>query len=481
MEVEKILILQSEDIQKAMQRLDNTGLGVLFVIDENEKMVGILTDGDIRRALLKNATISTHILSVMNTNFFSLSINIENNEIVKHFSSKIKVIPLINIKGQVVDYATINKLKYIPISSPLLNGNELMYVNECINTNWISSQGKYVKKFEELFSARHNDFEAVSVSNGTVALHLAFESLGVSTGDEIIVPNFTFVASVNSILHAKATPVLVDIDPFTLNIDCELIEKSISCKTKAILVVHLYGLPCEMDKILKIAKEHNLLVIEDCAESLGSMFDDQIVGTFGDASTFSFYGNKTITTGEGGMVLFREKEIAEKARILRDHGMDKSKRYWHNFVGYNYRMTNIQAAIGVAQFEQLDDFIIKKRKIAEIYSRLISGFDYFHLPFDNSKFFNTFWLYTFLIKENAPFTRDELIEYLKINGIETRPVFYPINIMPPYFEFGDFKDLPVSNSISKKGISLPSSVSLDFKLVEYIGEIISKFCSFYSI
>ena len=481
MEVEKILILQSEDIQKGMQSLDDTGLGILFVINENEKLVGILTDGDIRRALLKNASLSTPLNNVMNTNFFSLSINIKNNEIVKYFSSKIRVIPLINDKGQVVDYATINKLKYIPISSPLLKGNELMYVTECINTNWISSQGKYVKKFEEQFSKRHNNFDAVSVSNGTVALHLAFESLGVSAGDEVIVPNFTFVASVNSILFSKATPVLVDIDPLTLNIDCGLIEKSITSKTKAILVVHLYGLPCEMDEISKIAKAYNLLVIEDCAESLGSKFDNQIVGTFGDASTFSFYGNKTITTGEGGMVLFKNSDIAEKARVLRDHGMDKSKRYWHNFVGYNYRMTNIQAAIGVAQFEQLDDFIIKKRKIAEIYTRLISGFDFFDLPSDSNKFFNTFWLYTFLIKENAPFTRDELIEYLLINGIETRPVFYPINIMPPYMEFGDVKNLPISNSISKKGISLPSSVGLDFKLVEYIGEIISNFSSSYSI
>jgi perosamine synthetase len=479
MKVEKISILYKENIQKALEKINDTALGILFVIDEDEIMLGIVTDGDIRRALLKNGSILTTLNEVMNVDFFALNINVENNEIIKCFSTRIKVIPLLNSKGQIVDYATINKLKYVPISAPFLNGNELAYVTECINTNWISSQGKYVGIFEEMFSKRHLCYESISVCNGTVALHLAFEALGICEGDEVLVSNFTFVASINSILYSRAVPVLVDINSETLNIDVDLIEQKITSKTKAILVVHLYGLPSNMDEIIKLSKKYNLFIIEDCAEALGSLYNKQPVGTFGDASTFSFYGNKTITTGEGGMVLFKNKDVADKARILRDHGMDKNKRYWHNFIGYNYRMTNIQAAIGVAQFEQLDEFILKKREIASTYNNFISKFDYFNLPFDTESCYNTYWLYTIIIQDHSPFSRDEMIDFLKSNGIETRPVFYPINIMPPYLNYGKPEDLKISNNISLNGISLPSSVNLDIKLVDYIGELISKFCNSY--
>jgi perosamine synthetase len=259
-----------------------------------------------------------------------------------------------NKLNQLVDYSTIYKLRSISIASPLLNGNELNYVTDCLKTNWISSQGKYVKEFERQFELYHENFNAVAVSNGTVALHLALEAIGIGENDEVLVPNLTFAASVNAIIYAKAIPVLVDISKETLNIDLNKIENLITKNTKAIMVVHLYGSPCDMNSIIEISKKYNLKIIEDCAEALGSYYYNRPVGVFGDVSTFSFYGNKTITTGEGGMVLFKDNEIAEKARVLRDHGMSKSKRYWHDFVGYNYRLTNIQAAIGVAQFERLN-------------------------------------------------------------------------------------------------------------------------------
>ena len=268
---------------------------------------------------------------------------------------------------------------------------------------------------------------------------------------------------------------LVDIDPDTWNINIEKAALAITPRTKAIMPVHLYGHPCDMDAICMLAKEYNLLIIEDCAEALGSYYKDQPVGTFGDASTFSFFGNKTITTGEGGMVLFNDEVVAEKAATLRDHGMQKGRRYWHSEVGYNYRLTNLQAAIGVAQFERLDEFVSAKRKIAKTYNEALSSIPYFKIPAEKPGTINSYWLYTFIVKPESPFTRDDLINHLNQHGIETRPVFYPIHVMPPYINFGKSSLLTTSMSISKCGISLPTSVNLTEMELAYICKTISQF------
>jgi perosamine synthetase len=472
----ELLIIKSDDsLRKGLEKLNKSGLATLFVVDDNNKLIGILTDGTIRRSLLSNYTLESIVREVMKTDFVSFPVNTDNAIILAAINDAVKIIPLVDDLNHLVDYASINKIRRISIASPVLAGNELAYVTECIKTNWISSQGKYVRLFEDLFTKYHLDHQSLAVSNGTVALHLALVALGIGKDDEVIVPNLTFAASANAVLYTGAKPILVDIDPITWNLDVKKLESSVTQKTKAIMPVHLYGNPCNMDFIMKFAKIHNLFVIEDCAEALGSYYNGKPLGTFGDAATFSFYGNKTITTGEGGMIVFKDNKIAEKAAMLRDHGMNKTKRYWHEEVGYNYRLTNLQAAIGVAQFERLDDFVSAKRRIAKSYNEALGISKYFQLPNEEINTINSYWLYTCLITSNSLFNRDELINYLNSMGIETRPVFYPLHLMPPYYKFGNIDDLKCSLDIAQRGISLPSSVNLTEIELAYICNTIHNF------
>lgn len=476
MEIKKLLINESNSLKDALATIDSNGLGLVFVLnDASGKLSGVLTDGDIRRVMLKEYSLGTAIHEVMNRDFISLPVEEESNVILKHLSNKIKIIPLVDKDGKVVDYASIHKIKRIMIASPVLSGNELAYVTDCITTNWISSQGKYVRQFEELFTEYHLGHPSIAVSNGTVALHLALEALQIKKGDEVIVPDLTFAASVNAILYTGATPVLADIDKHTWNMDVSRIESLITPRTRAIMPVHLYGQPCDMQAIMAIAKKHNLLVIEDCAEALGSSIDGKPVGTFGDASTFSFYGNKTITTGEGGMVVFKDKQVADRALMLRDHGMKKDRRYWHEEVGYNYRLTNIQAAIGVAQFEQMSDFVVAKIHTAKTYTQALEGLGHFQLPVTLPNTVNSYWLYTILINPDAPFTRDELMEHLSHQGIETRPVFYTMHEMPPYQSYGQPSALANSMYVSRQGMSLPSSANLSPEELQHVCAAIKHF------
>lgn len=472
----ELLTIKSDDsLRKGLEKLNKSGLATLFVVDDNNILIGILTDGTIRRSLLSNYTLESIVSEVMKTDFVSFPVNTDNAIILAAINDTVKIIPLVDELNHLVDYASINKIRRISIASPVLSGNELAYVTECIKTNWISSQGKYVRLFEDLFSKYHLGYQSLAVSNGTVALHLALVALGIGKDDEVIVPNLTFAASANAVLYTGATPILVDIDPITWNLDVNKLESIVTPKTKAIMPVHLYGNPCNMDFIMKFAKIHNLFVIEDCAEALGSYYNEKPVGTFGDAATFSFYGNKTITTGEGGMIVFKDNKIAEKAAMLRDHGMKKTKRYWHEEVGYNYRLTNLQAAIGVAQFERLDDFVSAKRRIAKSYNEALGISKYFQLPNEEINTTNSYWLYTCLINPNSPFNRDELINYLNIRGVETRPVFYPLHLMPPYCRFANTDDLEYSLDIAQRGISLPSSVNLTEMELSYICNTIINF------
>lgn len=475
MEISELIVIEDNSIRTALRILDKSGSGVLFIVNSDSVLVGIVTDGDIRRSLINDVSLEEKISEIMNKDFVSLPIRSSNQIILQTLSDKIKVIPLIDKDGKVVDFATRKRLRKIPIASPQLEGNELAYVTDCIKTNWISSQGKYVKEFEEIFSNYHNGYYALAVSNGTVALHLALEALGIGEGDEVIVPDLTFAASINAILYTGATPVLVDVDSQSWNLNPELVRAAISNKTKGIMPVHLYGQPCDMKPIVEIANEYNLKIIEDCAEALGSTYFGQPVGCFGDVSTFSFFGNKTITTGEGGMIIFKDQKVYEKASVLRDHGMSKTRRYWHDMVGYNYRLTNLQAAIGVAQFERLETFVNRKRNAAALYNSVLSQSPFFQIPIVSDGYFNSYWLYTFLIKENSPFDREEFMDYMTNRSIETRPVFYPLHEMPPYQNFGNSQNLHISKDISERGVSLPSSVNLTEEELNHICQAISEF------
>lgn len=475
MELKDIIISKNNNLREALELLDKNGSGTLFVVNDLNKLIGVLTDGDVRRFLLKDVNLKVKVEVLMNREFTSLSIDTDNAKIIECLNDKIKYIPLLDAEGVIVDYASIDRLRRISICSPLLQGNELLYLTECVKTNWISSQGKYVRLFEKKFKDYHEGFEALAVSNGTVALHLALEALGIGEGHEVIVPDLTFAASVNAVIYTGATPVLVDVEKDSFNIDVTKIEKLITSKTKAIMPVHLYGQSCDMDAVVAIAKKHNLFIVEDCAEALGSLFKGRPVGVFGDVATFSFFGNKTITTGEGGMVLFKDSKIAHNASVLRDHGMSKEKRYWHDYVGFNYRLTNLQASVGVAQFERLEYFVQAKRNLAATYNVTLNKYDFFQTPIEKEGTFNSYWLYTFLVKDNAPFSREDLMDYLSKKGVESRPVFYPLHIMPPYKTYGNKEHLQTSTLISKSGVSLPSSVNLSELESKYICNSISDF------
>ncbi|MFH1439840.1 MAG: DegT/DnrJ/EryC1/StrS family aminotransferase [Candidatus Woesearchaeota archaeon] len=365
--------------------------------------------------------------------------------------------------------------KQIPLAKPNLKGNELRYVTECINTGWISSAGKFVEEFESKFADFCGVKHGISCCNGTVAIHLALLAVGIKEGDEVIIPNYTFAATANAILYCGAKPILIDAEKDTWCINPKLIKDKITKNTKAIIPVHIYGHPCNMDPIMEIAKENNLFVIEDCAEAHGAEYKSKDgtwrqVGSIGNIGCFSFYGNKIISTGEGGMCTTNNEKLADKMRLLKDHGMKKGKRYWHDIIGYNYRLTNIQAAVGLAQLEKIDEFIEKRIKIAKKYNELLKDVKGIILPPEKEWAKNVFWLYCILIND-FPISRDELIIKLKENGIDSRKFFYPLNIMQPY---KDDSSYPISKIISEKGICLPTYCELSEDGIEKIVECIKK-------
>ena len=350
----------------------------------------------------------------------------------------------------------------IPVCEPNIDEDELKNVTEAIKSGWISSAGGFIEQFEKEFARFLGVKHAISTSSGTTALHLALSALGVIPGDEVIIPDLTFVATAHAVRHCFANPILVDVMQSYWCINPKLIEKKITRKTKAIIPVHLYGNPCDMKPILEIAEKHGLFVIEDAAEALGSEYMGRKVGTFGDIACFSFYGNKTITTGEGGMCVTDDDELAEKMRLLRNQAMHPKKRYYHIRVGYNYRMTNIQAAIGLAQVRKLDTFIAIKRANAKLYNLLLSDCDDIVLHPEESWAKSTFWMYSILVNN-----RDKIAEKLRKEGIDTRPFFIPMHQLPPY---RDSDGYPSSDYLSMHGLNLPSSTRLTEDEVSFVCE-----------
>jgi perosamine synthetase len=353
----------------------------------------------------------------------------------------------------------------ISIAEPTLGEKELEYVIDCIKSNWISSRGKYVRRFEEDLAKYCGRSEGTATSSGTAALHLALESLGIGKGDEVIVPTLTFIATANAVSYTGAKPVFVDSHPDYWCMDPSKIDEKLTANTKAIVPVHLYGHPCDMKPILDLAEDRSLLVVEDAAESHGSEYNGKKTGIFGDVSCFSFYGNKTITTGEGGMCLTDDGSLAQTMRKLRDHGMDPNRRYWHDVIGFNYRMTNLQAAVGVAQVENLDVFVNARRRNANLYVSSLKEVESVVLQPEMSWAKNSFWNYSILLEQGFGMSRDELAEKLERNQIETRPLFLPIHSLPPYSDGDRFS---VADNLSRTGISLPNGPSLredDIKLI----------------
>ena len=339
----------------------------------------------------------------------------------------------------------------IPIYQPSLTGNEKKYVNECLDSTWISSKGKFITEFEREFAGYVGGEHAATVSNGTVAIHLALLALGIGPGDEVIVPTLTYIASVNAIAYTGATPVFVDSLLDTWQIDPEDVCRKITPRTKAVMAVHLYGHPCDMNALQQICRQNDLYLVEDCAEAIGSLYKGKHVGTFGNIATFSFFGNKTITTGEGGMVVTNDHTLHERVLHFKGQGLAKHRQYWHDVIGYNYRMTNICAAIGLAQFEQIDTFLSRKIEIAAMYREAFAGSPMqFHVEHPEVR--NSYWMCSILVPEAKH--RDEMREHLAADGIETRPLFYPVHTMPMYST--RFQKHTIAEELGWRGINLPS-------------------------
>lgn len=359
----------------------------------------------------------------------------------------------------------------IPAGEPVIEKEEIDNVLSALKSGWVSSKGSFINEFERNFSNYIGVKTGVAVTNGTVALHLALTSLGIGHGDEVILPDLTFVSPASMTVLSGAKPVFIDVTPDYWCINPEKIREKITSKTKAIIIVHLYGHPANMDPILEIAKEKNIYLIEDCAEAHGAEYNHKKVGNFSDISCFSFYGNKIITTGEGGICTTNNDEIADNLRLYRDHGMRENKRFWHEVIGFNYRMTNLQAALGVAQLPKIDKFIARKREIANLYKSILDDNKFIRSQIEMPWAKNSYWFYSILVNKTK---RNKLMDFLKNEGIETRPFFYPIHVMPPYTKYSD-EEYPISSKLASSGINLPSHVSLKNEEIQYISKKINDF------
>jgi len=355
----------------------------------------------------------------------------------------------------------------IPIAEPDLSGNELKYVTDCVVTGWVSSIGKYVTAFEERMAALCQRRYAVATSNGTTALHLALVVLGIGQGDEVIVPSMTFVATANVVSYTGAVPVFADSESNYWQIDPAHIESLITSRTKAIIPVDLYGHPVDADAIAAIARRHGLWVIEDAAEAHGAMYKGRSCGSLGDMSCFSYYGNKVVTTGEGGMILTDDPNWYDRARFLRDHAMSPTERYYHPEIGFNYRLTNIQAALGLAQLERLEELVDIKRRNAARYADRLADVPGIILAPQAEWARNVYWMYSILVTEDYGLSRGELGAALKERGVDSRPFFRAIHTMPCHH-----RDhvLPVAERLAQQGLNLPSSTKLTEEQIDYVAQ-----------
>ena len=365
-------------------------------------------------------------------------------------------------------------MSFIPIAAPVIGEREIAYVTDAVNSGWVSSLGPYISRFEEEFARYEGVSHAVSVCNGTVGLYLALHALGIGPGDEVLVPDLTFVATVHAVLQVGATPVLVDVEQDTWCIDPHAAERAITSRTRAIIPVHIYGHPADMQAILILAQKYGLFIIEDAAEAHGAEVDHQKVVSIGKLVVFSFYVNIIITTGEGGMVTTNDPNLAEHLRFLKDHGMSPERRYYHTELSFNFRLTNLQAALGLAQLEQIEEFIAKKRDIYNWYADVLSQVSSLQLPVTRPGARNVFWLFSIVLGEKCRLSREELCSALHSQGIDWRPFFVPMHQLPHLSQFRtvgrEDERCPVSEYLGARGLNLPSGCSLDETTVRWIGE-----------
>ncbi|MDM8532058.1 DegT/DnrJ/EryC1/StrS family aminotransferase [Anaerolineales bacterium HSG25] len=364
--------------------------------------------------------------------------------------------------------------RIIPVCEPTLGGREAEYLMDCVESNWISSAGKYIPQFEQQFAAEAGAKYGIACLNGTIALHLALAALDLQPDDEVILPTFTMIATINAITYVGAKPVLIDSEPDTWNMDVNQLADKITPRTKAIIPVHTYGHPVDMDPLMEIANQHGILVFEDAAEAHGAEYKGRRTGSLGHAGVFSFYANKIITTGEGGMITTNDEKLARLTENLRDHAFSSERHFWHKYVGFNYRMTNLQAAVGLAQVEQMDTFINSRRRNAALYSRLLSEIPGIITPPETEHVKNVFWMYSILVNDEFGMTRDGLRTFLAKHGIETRTFFIPMHLQPIYYKAYKGQRYPVSEMLCQHGLYLPSASSLNEHHIRYIVDMVQQ-------
>lgn len=360
--------------------------------------------------------------------------------------------------------------RWIPVGAPALVGREREYVLDCLDSTWISASGPYIGRFEDGFARFCGTRHAVACVNGTAAVHLALLALGLGAGDEVIVPALTFVASANPVRYCGARPVFVDSEPRTWNADPSLIEAAITPRTRGIVAVHLYGHPADMDAICAIAARHGLWVLEDAAEAHGAVCRGRTVGSIGTVAAFSFYGNKILTAGEGGMVVTDDGELAARARQLRGQGQDPQRRYWFPVLGYNYRMTNVAAAIGLAQLECAEWHLARRREIASWYREDLEGVPGLELSPQEPWARSAYWIFCVVLDQQRFGPRDAVMKALEADGIETRPFFPPLHTLPIYAADHDQRSLPVAEDLARRGVNLPSSAQIAREDVAYVAQ-----------
>jgi perosamine synthetase len=371
------------------------------------------------------------------------------------------------------DFETQARRAVIPVCEPTLGGNELKYVQQAVETNWISSAGSFIREFEAQFAAACGTRYGIACANGTVAMHLALATLGLEPGDEVILPTFTMIATINAVTYCGATPVLVDCEPDYWQMDVEQVAKKITPRTRAIIPVHIYGHPVDMDPLSELAQRHGIVVIEDAAEAHGGEYKGRACGSLGDAAGFSFYGNKIITTGEGGMITTDNRELARLAWNLRDHAFSSERHFWHKHIGFNYRMTNLQAAVGLAQVEQLNALVAARRANARTYIERLHDIPGIQTPPEAPWAKNVYWMFGILVdREQYGLSRDELRKVLADHGIETRTFFIPMHCQPVYWKQFYGQRYPVAERLCRDGLYLPSASSLSLNEINYVTSVI---------
>lgn len=354
-------------------------------------------------------------------------------------------------------------MSYIPVNEPVLTGNEKRYLAECIDTGWISSEGPFIRRLEEDVATRMDRKHGIAVCNGSVALDVALAALGIGAGDEVILPSFTIISCAAAIVRCGAVPVVVDAEPNTWNMRVDLVENLVTSRTKAIMAVHLYGLPVDMEPLLAIAQKHGLRIIEDAAEAIGQSYKGKPCGSFGDISTLSFYPNKHITTGEGGMILANDETIAGRCRDLRNLCFGRQRRFVHEELGWNFRMSNLQAAVGVAQYERLDATLQRKREIGSLYQQELAGTRGIQLPTSHtSTADNVYWVFGVVLDDEVPFNAEEAMKRLHAAGVGSRPFFWPMHLQPVFKKMGLFAEshCPVAERLGERGFYLPSGLAM---------------------